>query len=288
MHKYQIGLAGLGAIGLPVAKNIGASVEVQVWNRNHEKYSFRKNSLIHPLQRLADFDASIILTVLPNSDEVLELLNNGLLGVIAKGDLLVVMGTVSPESMQIINSLLATKGARAVDAPVSGGDIGAQQGTLSIMVGGLESDFKKLKPFLLKTASSVRYVGALGSAQALKAANQIIVGGNLVALAEGLTLTRKYGISDDDFFEVIANGLAGSTVLNSKWSKISSGDFANGGKSAFQLKDLEIALRQAELLGLDLPLTELIATLYKAHTLRGHGDLDHSSIIKNYQKPDET
>jgi 2-hydroxy-3-oxopropionate reductase len=263
MHRYPIGVAGLGAIGMPIAKNLSSNVELQVWNRNQAKYSFSSGSAIHQLSHLTDFDASIILTVLPSHIEVFEILAKGLLEVLAENDLLVVMGTVSPQSMHDINTLLLTKGARAVDAPVSGGDIGAQEGQLSIMVGGLEGDFERVKPFLLKTAKSFRYVGPLGTAQALKAANQIIVGGNLVAIAEGLTLTRRYGISDEDFFEVISNGLAGSAVLNAKWSKIQTADFAKGGKSSFQLKDLEIALKEAAQLNLNLPLTELVASLYK-------------------------
>ena len=288
MHQFEIGVIGLGTIGLPIAKNIAASTELQVWNRDQSKYGFCDSAAIHQLQALTEFDATIILTVLPDSVEVLEIINNGVLEVIAEGDLLVVMGSIAPESMREINTLLASKGARAVDAPVSGGDIGAQKGELSIMVGGLKSDFERLEPFLWKTAKSVRYVGPLGSAQALKAANQIIVGGNLVALAEGLTLARKYGILDADFFEVISQGLAGSAVLNSKWSKLSTGEFTKGGKSAFQLKDLEIALQEADLLELNLPLTELVTSLFKAHTLRGNGELDHSSIINNYQMPNES
>ena len=269
---------------MPVAKNLSSKLELQVWNRDHSKYSLIAGEFVHPINNLGDFDASVILTVLPNDKEVREVLEKGLLETLSHDDLLIVMGTVPPQSMHDINSLLATKGARAVDAPVSGGDVGAQQGQLSIMVGGLESDYERVKPFLLKTAKSVRYVGPLGTAQALKAANQIIVGGNLVAIAEGLTLARRYGISDEDFFEVISNGLAGSAVLDAKWSKIRTGDFAKGGKSSFQLKDLEIALKEASSLDLNLPLTELITSLYKEHTLQGNAELDHSSIIKSYEK----
>jgi 2-hydroxy-3-oxopropionate reductase len=176
-----------------------------------------------------------------------------------------------------------SKGARAVDAPVSGGDVGAQEASLSIMVGGSNQDFARILPFLKVIGASIKHVGELGSAQGLKACNQILVGGNLVAIAEALALSRKFGISDQDFFDVISNGLAGSTTLTTKWSKLRSGDFSNGGKSSFQLKDLLIALEAASGAGLKLPLTELLSDLYQEHIDKGNSDLDHSSIIKSYE-----
>jgi len=200
-----------------------------------------------------------------------------------KDDLLVVMGTVSPESMIHINNLVVTKGARAVDAPVSGGDVGAQEARLSIMVGGGSQDYARILPFLKVIGASIKHVGEIGSAQGLKACNQILVGGNLVAIAEALALSRKFGISDQDFFDVISNGLAGSTTLTTKWSKLISGDFSNGGKSSFQLKDLLIALEAADGAGLKLPLTQLLSDLYQEHIDKGNSDLDHSSIIKSYE-----
>jgi len=182
-----------------------------------------------------------------------------------------------------INELVGTKGARAVDAPVSGGDVGAQEARLSIMVGGGSQDYARILPFLKVIGTSIKHVGEIGSAQGLKACNQILVGGNLVAIAEALSLSRKFGISDQDFFDVISNGLAGSSTLTTKWSKLISGDFSNGGKSSFQLKDLLIALEAADGAGLKLPLTQLLFDLYQEHIDKGNSDLDHSSIIKSYE-----
>lgn len=283
MHQYEIGVVGLGAIGEPVAHNLSSKFQIQIWNRNAQKYlNFKANS-VSIAQSLDSFDAGVILTVLPNSDEVIEVLNNGLLDTLKKDDLLVVMGTVSPESMFEINELVASKGARAVDAPVSGGDVGAQEARLSIMVGGSSPDYARLLPFFNSIGSSIKHVGELGAAQGLKACNQIIVGGNLVAIAEALSLSRKFGISDQDFFDVISNGLAGSTTLSTKWSKLTSGDFSNGGKSSFQLKDLLIGLEAASGAGLKLPLTQLLSDLYQEHIDNGNSELDHSSIIKSYE-----
>jgi 2-hydroxy-3-oxopropionate reductase len=287
MHHYEIGVIGLGAIGEPVAHNLSSKFHIQVWNRNPQKYlNFKANS-VSIAQNLNSFDAGIILTVLPNSDEVLEVLHNGLLNTLEKDDLLVVMGTVSPESMRIIDELVGTKGARAVDAPVSGGDLGAQEARLSIMVGGGSQDYARILPFLKVIGASIKHVGEIGSAQGLKACNQIMVGGNLVAIAEALSLSRKFGISDQDFFDVISNGLAGSNALNTKWPKLSSGDFSDGGKSSFQLKDLLIALEAAAGAELNLPLTNLLTDLYQQHIDNGNSELDHSSIIKSYESGHE-
>jgi 2-hydroxy-3-oxopropionate reductase len=283
MHSYEIGVIGLGAIGEPVARNLASKFQIQIWNRNPEKYLNFSGNSISIAKSLDSFDAAVILTVLPNSDEVIEVLNNGLLETLEKDDLLVVMGTVSPESMNTINEVVGTKGARAVDAPVSGGDVGAQEARLSIMVGGSSKDYTRLLPFFNVIGSSIKHVGELGAAQGLKACNQILVGGNLVAIAEALTLSRKFGILDQDFFDVISNGLAGSTALNTKWPKLASKDFSNGGKSSFQLKDLLIALEAANGAGLNLPMTQLLSDMYQEHVDNGNSDLDHSSIIKSYE-----
>lgn len=287
MHQYTIGVIGLGAIGRPIAQNLSTKFHIQAWNRDPQKYLNLQSDSVAVAENLSSFDASVVLTVLPNSDEVLEVLHNGLLNTLEKDDLLVVMGTVSPESMRIIDELVGTKGARAVDAPVSGGDLGAQEARLSIMVGGSRQDYLRLLPFFTVIGSSIKHVGELGSAQGLKACNQIMVGGNLVAIAEALSLSRKFGISDQDFFDVISNGLAGSNALNTKWPKLSSGDFSDGGKSSFQLKDLLIALEAAAGAELNLPLTNLLTDLYQQHIDKGNSDLDHSSIIKSYESDDE-
>jgi len=287
MHQYAIGVIGLGAIGRPIAQNLSTKFHIQAWNRDPQKYLNLQSDSVAVAENLSSFDASVVLTVLPNSHEVFEVLHNGLLNTLEKNDLLVVMGTVSPESMRIIDELVGTKGARAVDAPVSGGDLGAQEARLSIMVGGSRQDYLRLLPFFTVIGSSIKHVGELGSAQGLKACNQIMVGGNLVAIAEALSLSRKFGISDQDFFDVISNGLAGSNALNTKWPKLSSGDFSDGGKSSFQLKDLLIALEAAAGAELNLPLTNLLTDLYQQHIDNGNSELDHSSIIKSYESGHE-
>ena len=287
MSQINVGVLGLGAIGLPVALNLSKSINVQAWNRTRERYSLLQGSQVQPIENFSEFNTSIFLVFLPDEKSILEILAHGLLDVMQKDDLLVVMGTVSPLSMKKINQIIVSKDARSIDAPVSGGDVGAQRGELSIMVGGSNLDFKRIEPVLSLTAKSVRHVGSLGQAQTLKACNQIIVGANLVAIAESLTLARRSGISDEDFFSVISTGLAGSSALNTKWEKLTSGNFTAGGKSDYQLKDMKVALDIAHSISLSLPISELVTEIYEVNRKLGNSELDHCSVILQYLDKNE-
>lgn len=284
MHSFKVAVIGLGAMGLPVAENLGKKLAIQTWNRSPESRCENTNRLITQITDLKEVDAEIILTFLADDGAVIETLKNGLMETLQKNDLLVVMGTVSPAAMLAINKIVGEKGARAIDAPVSGGDAGAKSGELSIMVGASGADFLVVEPILKLIGKLVKHVGALGSAQALKACNQIIVGANLLAIAEALTLSRQFNIKDSDFFDIISNGLAGSNALNVKWEKLLTNNFSQGGKSKYQLKDLRIASSEAETLEIDLPLTRLLTEIFRKHVESGNSDLDHSSIILSYKE----
>jgi|APGre2960657444_1045066.scaffolds.fasta_scaffold07038_3 2-hydroxy-3-oxopropionate reductase len=284
MHSFKVAVIGLGAMGLPVAENLGKKLAIQAWNRSPEIRCKNASGLISQVTDLKEVDAEIILTFLPDDVAVFETLKKGLLKSLQANDLLVVMGTVSPTAMLAINAVVGERGARAIDAPVSGGDAGAKSGELSIMVGASRDDFLVIQPILALIGKLVKHVGALGSGQALKACNQIIVGANLLAIAEALSLSRQFNIEDKDFFDVISNGLAGSTALNVKWEKLSTSNFSQGGKSQYQLKDLRIALAAAESLNFNLPLTQLLSEIFRKHVESGNSELDHSSIILKYQE----
>ena len=279
MAQFDAAVIGLGAIGLPVSINLSRSFTVQGWNRSPVDHVDFKNSSVQLTEKLSDLSTSIYLIVVSDEDSIHEILDNGLLDVLNADDLLVVMSTISPDAMHSIQGKIQTKGARVIDAPVSGGDVGAQRGELSIMLAGDPNDCARAEKLLAKTAKSIRNVGSLGKAQTLKACNQIIVGAHLVALAESLALARRNGISDQDFFDVISQGLAGSTVLNTKWEKVVSGDFSKGGKSDYQLKDLNIALDIAKRISLTVPLTETVTEIYRIQKELGYADLDHSSVL---------
>lgn len=282
MAQFDAAVIGLGAIGLPVSINLSRSFTVQGWNRSPVDHVDFKNSSVQLTEKLSDLSTSIYLIVVSDEDSIHEILDNGLLDVLNADDLLVVMSTISPDAMHSIQGKIQTKGARVIDAPVSGGDVGAQRGELSIMLAGDPNDCARAEKLLAKTAKSIRNVGSLGKAQTLKACNQIIVGAHLVALAESLALARRNGISDQDFFDVISQGLAGSTVLNTKWEKVVSGDFSKGGKSDYQLKDLNIALDIAKRISLTVPLTETVTEIYRIQKELGYADLDHSSVLLQY------
>jgi 2-hydroxy-3-oxopropionate reductase len=282
LAQFDAAVIGLGAIGLPVSINLSRSFTVQGWNRSPVDHVDFKNSSVQLTEKLSDLSTSNYLIVVSDEDSIHEILDNGLFDVLNTDDLLVVMSTISPDAMHSIQGKIQTKGARVIDAPVSGGDVGAQRGELSIMLAGDPNDCARAEKLLAKTAKSIRNVGSLGKAQTLKACNQIIVGAHLVALAESLALARRNGISDQDFFDVISQGLAGSTVLNTKWEKVVSGDFTKGGKSDYQLKDLNIALDIAKRISLTVPLTETVTEIYRIQKELGYADLDHSSVLLQY------
>jgi 2-hydroxy-3-oxopropionate reductase len=287
LAQFEAGVIGLGAIGLPVAINLSRSFTVQGWNRSAINNEQLSSSGVELIKDLGSFDTTNYLVVLSDEASVYEVLNNGLLTVLKPKDLVIILSSISPDAMHTISKLLQTSGARVIDAPVSGGDVGAQRGELSIMLAGDPDDCARAEKLLAKTAKSIRNVGSLGKAQTLKACNQIIVGAHLVALAEGLALARRNGIADQDFFDVISSGLASSSVLNTKWEKVESGDFSKGGKSEYQLKDMGIALDCAKKVSISLPLSETVAEIYRIHNELGHADLDHSSVLLQYLDANE-
>jgi 2-hydroxy-3-oxopropionate reductase len=287
LKQSDAAVIGLGAIGLPVSINLSRTFAIQGWNRSVIQNEALSNSGVELVKDFNGFATTNFLIVLSDEAAIFEVLNSGLLAVLKINDLVVVLSSISPDAMHKISELIQTKGARVVDAPVSGGDIGAQRGQLSIMLAGDQDDCARAEKLLAKTAKSIRYVGSLGKAQTLKACNQIIVGAHLVALAESLTLARRNGISDQDFFDVISNGLAGSAVLNTKWEKVESGNFSDGGKSAYQLKDMKIALEIAQKIALRLPLSETVAEIYRIQKELGYADLDHSSVLLQYLDANE-
>ena len=277
----DVAVIGLGAMGKPIALNlIKAGYTVEVWNRTPTKSQEVSSHGGIPVAGLSQVTAPIVLTLLPDMKELREVLNQGLQHALAKDSIVVVMGTTSPLSVKELSKDLASLDIHIVDAPVSGGDVGAQCGDLSIMVGATEEDFLRLKPFFSKIGKTILHVGSIGSGQTLKACNQLIVGANFVAIAEALTLARKSGISDENFYQIIAHGLAGSKTLDVKWEKLHSGEFTPGGKSLFQLRDLGIAEELAKSLGLNLESLHTTLAMYQRLIDLGQGEIDHSGVIK--------
>ncbi len=283
--KQEVAVVGLGVMGLPIVKNLlKAGFEVEVWNRSEPAIVNAVSMGAHKMNSLTECRSQIVLTILPDSNDVREVLANGLQSALKPGSILVVMGTISPVAMKELAQELAPHGIRAIDAPMSGGDVGAQAGTLSIMVGGDEVTFQELLPIFEAIGKTIRLLGPVGAGQLTKACNQVIVAITLTALGEAITLARQSGLDAHNVLDILAGGLANSQALTIKREKIESGDFTPGGFSKFQLKDLNFAIESAQASGVDLPVTTVVQQLFSDLVAHGDGDLDHSAIIREIQR----
>jgi 2-hydroxy-3-oxopropionate reductase len=280
-----VGFVGLGVMGRPMARNLlRAGHRVVVWNRSPGPAAELEAAGATVARTPAELAgaAAVVLTMLPDLPQVEEVLHrqDGLLQGVREGGVLVVLGTVSPVGVRELGSRLESVRLSLVDAPVSGGDVGAEQATLSIMVGGRPQDVARVWPFLEAMGSTVDHLGPLGSGQLAKACNQVVVAATLTALSEALVLARAGGLDPRRVFAVLAGGLAGSRVLELKGPKMLEGDFRPGGAAAFQHKDLGFALAAARAEGVALPLAALVDQLYGAARWNGFGEDDHSVVVR--------
>jgi len=223
----------------------------------------------------------IVITMLPDGPEVEQAVlgPGGLLEGARKGLILVDMSSISPIVSQKIGVACAEKGVAFLDAPVSGGEPKAIDGTLAIMVGGDQATFDKVEPLLKLMGSSAVLTGAVGAGNVTKLANQIIVAGNIAAMSEALVLAESCGVSAEVVFNAIKGGLAGSTVLNAKAPMVIARNFKPGFRIKLHQKDLRNALLTAESKKVALPMTSLVQQMLIALMNRGSGDLDHSAIV---------
>jgi len=284
-RSSRVAVIGLGAIGLPVAVNLAKSgIHTQVWNRSDAAPIKAVESGAVRINNLSDIDARIILTVLPDLPQVIDVLDAGLRSALRGGDILVIMGTVSPVAVVQLGEDLKKIGVDVLDAPVSGGDVGAWAANLSIMVGGDAKVLDEVRPTFEKIGSTIRHLGPLGSGEMAKACNQVVVAVTLSALAEAITLGRKAGLDTEVLLDILAGGLAGSQVLNVKRPKFEADDYQPGGSAAFQLKDLNFALEAGASTGTAMPVTAEVTKLFEALIANGDGALDHSGIIREIQR----
>jgi 2-hydroxy-3-oxopropionate reductase len=283
--QEPVGFVGLGVMGRPMARNLlRAGHRVVVWNRSAGPAAELATAGATVARTPAELAtaAPVVLTMLPDLPQVEEVLqrDDGLLAGMDRGSVLVVMGTVSPVAVRDLGGRLEPAGVAVVDAPVSGGDVGAEQATLSIMVGGSPEDVARVRPYLEAMGTTVDHLGPLGAGQLAKACNQIVVAATLTALSEALVLARRGGLDPQRVFAVLGGGLAASRVLEVKGPKLLGGDFRPGGAAAFQHKDLGFALAAAREEGVALPLTALVDQLYGAARWNGFGDDDHSVVVR--------
>jgi 2-hydroxy-3-oxopropionate reductase len=285
MMPEGVGFVGLGIMGGPMARNLAqAGHELVLYNRTRSKAEELAGELgaevAEDLPELAR-RSGIIFTMLPGPPEVEEVVagEGGLLEGTGEGSLIVDMSTSSPVLARELARIAHERGAGMLDAPVSGGDVGAKEGTLSIMVGGDEEDFERTRPLLEVMGGTVVHVGPSGAGQVVKACNQIVVALVIEAVSEALVLGSRGGVAPEKILDVLSGGLAANKVIEVKKDKFLQRDFEPGGKVEFHRKDLRIALEAGEEYGVPLPVTALVCQMFEALTTRGRGGHDHSSLL---------
>jgi 2-hydroxy-3-oxopropionate reductase len=279
-----VGFIGFGVMGAPMATNLArAGFDVVGYSRTPSKVSQLSNEGIvvaSSLQALVR-DSDVVITMLPDSPDVelVVLGDDGVFAAAAPGLLYIDMSTIRPDVAVRIGSVAATNGIDALDAPVSGGEAGAVEGSLSIMVGGPLAAFERARPFLAAMGRTIVHVGPAGSGQTVKAANQLIVAANLQGLAEAVVFLEAHGVEMGSAIEVLGGGLAGSTVLQRKSANMIERSFVPGFRLSLFQKDMGIVQAAAHDQGVTLLLGELVAQLISSLVARGDGDLDHSAMI---------
>jgi len=285
----QIGFIGLGIMGKPMAANLlAAGYPLKAYFRDIEKSGALKEAGAEICSTIRNTvrDCDIIITMLPNSPQVKEVVlgTDGVIQHAKVGALLIDMSSIAPTASQEISQALKNKDIRMLDAPVSGGEPKAVDGTLAIMAGGDPSDFEEARPVFDVLGSSAILIGPIGAGNTTKLVNQIIVALNIAAVSEALTLANQSGIDPERVFEAIRGGLAGSTVLNAKVPMILDRNFIPGFKIDLHVKDLKNAIQTAKAIHSPVMLTETVLQMFENVQQLGGGQQDHSALIKYYEK----
>lgn len=285
----KIGFIGLGIMGKPMAKNIAkAGHELVVLDHNadlvEEFVGEGATTFATPAEVAAHVD--MVITMVPDSPQVKEVAlgEGGLIEGAKEGLLYADMSSINPLASQEVAEALGAKGVRMVDAPVSGGEPKAVDGTLAVMVGGAQEDFDEMKPVLDTMAGSVTYVGPIGAGNIAKVANQVVVALNIAAVAEAFTLAQKAGVDPAMVYEAIRGGLAGSTVMDAKGPMMLEGNTQPGFRINLHIKDLNNALATSHEVGVPLPLTAAVREMMTALAVDGHEASDHSALVCHYEK----
>lgn len=283
-HSLKVGYIGLGLMGKSMARNIlNAGFPLVVHNRSQSAVTELVNEgalrAASPAEVAAQVD--VVFTNLPDSPDV-ELVALGKNGIIAGAHASLIYvdnSTIKPATARHIATVLGESGVACLDAPVSGGDIGARQGTLTIMVGGPASAVKVVGPVFAAIGKTVTHVGDAGTGQIAKAANQIMVAAQMVAMAELLIFAKKAGADPQKVVEAIKGGAAQCWTLDVKPPRLFSGNRSPGFKAYMQAKDMNIILETARQYGIPLPSVAVDAQLFNAMLEMGMGDLDNSAVL---------
>lgn len=285
----KIGFIGLGIMGKPMCKNLlrsGHECTIYDIVEAAAREAAEAGAVKCESAAQAASGRELVITMLPNSPQVKQVVlgENGIADAMDEGCIFVDMSSIAPLASKEIGATLAAKNIEMLDAPVSGGEPKAVDGTLSIMVGGKKEVYDKVKDVLLCMGSSAVYCGELGAGNTTKLANQIVVALNIAACAEAFTLSRKAGVDPELVFDAIRGGLAGSTVMDAKVPMMLDGNDKPGFKIDLHIKDLKNALETGHGVGMGLPLTAQVMEMMQQLAADGFGGKDHSALVKYYEK----
>jgi 2-hydroxy-3-oxopropionate reductase len=280
----RLGFIGLGLMGKPMARHLLiAGYPLMVCNRSRSSVDelVADGAGRGESPRQVAEQSEIVITMLPDTADVesVVLESEGILEGKHEGLLVIDMSTISPEATQRMAATLEQQGVGMLDAPVSGGDVGAKAATLSIMVGGMFSDFERARPVLGTLGKTITYCGSHGMGQVVKACNQVVVALVIAAISEGLVLGAKAGVDPEILLRVLSGGLAQSRVMDLRGATMIQHQFAPGGKARFHRKDLAIALQLARNCDVALPLTAIVDQLFTTLVAHQQGELDHSALL---------
>ena len=282
----RVGFVGLGTMGSAMAANAArAGFDVSAWNRTPQRATGLEELGVHILESPAAVAAAsdIVITIVSDTPDV-EAVLFGLEGVASgakPGTLVVDMSTISPSATRDFAERLAKQGAGMLDAPVSGGSEGAKKGTLSIFIGGDADDLERARPVLASLGTTITHVGPIGSGQAVKAVNQVILAGTYLGVAEGIVLAIKAGLDVEQTVAALSGGAAQSWVLANRSGRMLANDYPLGFKVALHRKDLGIALALARELGASLPVSALCEAIEAGLLGQGHADDDMSAVARS-------
>ncbi len=285
----KVGFIGLGIMGAPMVRNlVAAGYDVTAFDLDPSRVEVAVKDGGKGAASIAETvrEADVVITMVPASPQVeaVVLHEGGVLESIRPGSLIIDMSSITPQTSVDVAKAAADKGVQVLDAPVSGGEAGAVEGVLSIMVGGEQETFKAAEPILEALGKTIVLCGPHGSGQTVKAANQLIVAVNIQAVAEAVVFLEKSGVDLEAALDVLNGGLAGSTVLTRKKDSILAGDFRPGFKIDLHHKDMGIVTDAARNVGAAVPAGALLAQLVAALRQQGDGGLDHSALVRGVKR----
>src|SRR4051812_16393278 len=288
MANERVGFVGLGVMGKPMARNLmKAGHELVLFSRTRasvDEVATEGGTAANSPREVSE-NADVVILMLPDSPQVREVLDgdDGLLAGAREGSLVIDMSTISPVVTREIAEQCGARRIGWVDAPVSGGDVGAREATLSIMAGGSEEDFARAKPLFEALGKTIVHVGPVGSGQVVKACNQVVVALTIEAVSEALVLGSKAGVDPATIIEVLSGGLAANKVMELRGRNFLEHDFTPGFRIDLHHKDLGIALATAREYGVALPSTAAVDQMLQALRSSGRGDRDHSALLTHIE-----